>query len=278
MKQVTASKTAKTINTKGTLRRLFCFMKPYRVRIVFMVVCLVLGAVFTTQGPYTLGRAMDALVAVVVDGTGALQGFQTFLTVLLQLGCVYLLAFLFNYTGQFIVAGVAERTMHDLRMAVDKKIRRLPLAYFDGNTFGDVLSRVTNDVDTIDTSLQQSISQVITAVCTMIFIFVMMLVVSPILTLIGVCVIPLCGFVSMKVVKHSQKYFQGQQTALGDLTGYVEEMYNGQNVIAAFGKEEDIIGNFEVINQRLYTNGWRAQFSSSIIMPLTPALTNIGSA
>ncbi len=276
MKQVTASKTAKTINTKGTLRRLFCFMKPYRVRIVFMVVCLVLGAVFTTQGPYTLGRAMDALVAVVVDGTGALQGFQTFLTVLLQLGCVYLLAFLFNYTGQFIVAGVAERTMHDLRMAVDKKIRRLPLAYFDGNTFGDVLSRVTNDVDTIDTSLQQSISQVITAVCTMIFIFVMMLVVSPILTLIGVCVIPLCGFVSMKVVKHSQKYFQGQQTALGDLTGYVEEMYNGQNVIAAFGKEEDIIGNFEVINQRLYTNGWRAQFSSSIIMPLTQALTNIG--
>lgn len=276
MKQVTASKTAKTINTKGTLRRLFCFMKPYRVRIVFMVLCLVLGAVFTTQGPYTLGRAMDALVAVVVDGTGALQGFQTFLTVLLQLGCVYLLAFLFNYTGQFIVAGVAERTMHDLRMAVDKKIRRLPLAYFDGNTFGDVLSRVTNDVDTIDTSLQQSISQVITAVCTMIFIFVMMLVVSPILTLIGVCVIPLCGFVSMKVVKHSQKYFQGQQTALGDLTGYVEEMYNGQNVIAAFGKEEDIIGNFEVINQRLYTNGWRAQFSSSIIMPLTQALTNIG--
>ncbi len=276
MKQVTASKTAKTINTKGTLRRLFCFMKPYRVRIVFMVVCLVLGAVFTTQGPYTLGRAMDALVAVAVDGTGALRGFQTFLTVLLQLGCVYLLAFLFTYTGQFIVAGVAERTMHDLRMAVDKKIRRLPLAYFDGNTFGDVLSRVTNDVDTIDTSLQQSISQVITAVCTMIFIFVMMLVVSPILTLIGVCVIPLCGFVSMKVVKHSQKYFQGQQTALGDLTGYVEEMYNGQNVIAAFGKEEDIIGNFEVINQRLYTNGWRAQFSSSIIMPLTQALTNIG--
>ena len=276
MKQVTASKTAKTINTKGTLRRLFCFMKPYRVRIVFMVVCLVLGAVFTTQGPYTLGRAMDALVAVVVDGTGALQGFQTFLTVLLQLGCVYLLAFLFNYTGQFIVAGVAERTMHDLRMAVDKKIRRLPLAYFDGNTFGDVLSRVTNDVDTIDTSLQQSISQVITAVCTMIFIFVMMLVVSPILTLIGVCVIPLCGFVSMKVVKHSQKYFRGQQSALGELTGYVEEMYNGQNVIAAFGKEEDIITNFEDINNRLYDNGWKAQFSSSIIMPLTQALTNIG--
>ena len=235
-----------------------------------------LGAVFTTQGPYTLGRAMDALVAVAVDKTGTLQGFGAFLTVLLQLGCVYLLAFLFNYSGQFIVAGVAERTMHDLRMAVDKKIRRLPLAYFDGNTFGDVLSRVTNDVDTIDTSLQQSISQVITAVCTMIFIFVMMLVVSPILTLIGVCVIPLCGFVSMKVVKHSQKYFQGQQSALGELTGYVEEMYNGQNVIAAFGKEEDIITNFEDINERLYTNGWRAQFSSSIIMPLTQALTNIG--
>ena len=131
-------------------------------------------------------------------------------------------------------------------------------------------------MDTIDTSLQQSISQVITAVCTMIFIFVMMLVVSPILTLIGVCVIPLCGFVSMKVVKHSQKYFQGQQSALGELTGYVEEMYNGQNVIAAFGKEEDIITNFEEINERLYTNGWRAQFSSSIIMPLTQALTNIG--
>lgn len=276
MKYTNVGKTAKPINTKSTMRRLFSFMKPYRGRIVLMVACLVLGAVFTTQGPYTLGRAMDALVAVAVDKTGTLQGFGAFLTVLLQLGCVYLLAFLFNYSGQFIVAGVAERTMHDLRMAVDKKIRRLPLAYFDGNTFGDVLSRVTNDVDTIDTSLQQSISQVITAVCTMIFIFVMMLVVSPILTLIGVCVIPLCGFVSMKVVKHSQKYFQGQQSALGELTGYVEEMYNGQNVIAAFGKEEDIITNFEDINERLYTNGWRAQFSSSIIMPLTQALTNIG--
>ena len=116
----------------------------------------------------------DALVAV--DSAGVLQGFRTFITVLIQLGCVYVLAFLFNYSGQYIVAGVAERTMHDLRMAVDKKIRRLPLAYFDSNTFGDVLSRVTNDVDTIDTSLQQSISQVITAVCTMVFIFVMMLV------------------------------------------------------------------------------------------------------
>ncbi len=173
---------------------------------------------------------------------------------------MYLLAFLFNYSGQYIVAGVAERTMHDLRMAVDKKIRRLPLAYFDSNTFGDVLSRVTNDVDTIDTSLQQSISQVITAVCTMVFIFVMMLVVSPVLTLIGVCVIPVCGLVSMKVVKHSQRYFRGQQSALGDLTGYVEEMYNGQNVIAAFGKEEDIITNFEDINNRLYNNGWKRSF------------------
>ena len=158
---------------------------------------------------------MDALVAVAVDGAGVLQGFRTFITVLIQLGCVYVLAFLFNYSGQYIVAGVAERTMHDLRMAVDKKIRRLPLAYFDSNTFGDVLSRVTNDVDTIDTSLQQSISQVITAVCTMVFIFVMMLVVSPVLTLIGICVIPVCGLVSMKVVKHSQRYFQGQQSALG---------------------------------------------------------------
>ena len=276
MKQVNVSRTDKKINTKGTMGRLFRFMKPYRIRIILMVFCLVLGAVFTTQGPYTLGRAMDALVAVAADSTGVLRGFKAFAAVLLQLGCVYVLAFLFNYTGQYIVAGVAERTMHDLRMAVDKKIRRLPLAYFDSNTFGDVLSRVTNDVDTIDTSLQQSISQVITAVCTMVFIFVMMLVVSPVLTLIGICVIPVCGLVSMKVVKHSQRYFQGQQSALGELTGYVEEMYNGQNVIAAFGKEEDIIGSFEDINSRLYDNGWKAQFSSSIIMPLTQALTNIG--
>ena len=276
MKQMNVRAADKKINTKGTMGRLFRFMKPYRIRIILMVACLVMGAVFTTQGPYTLGRAMDALVAVAVDSAGVLQGFRTFITVLIQLGCVYVLAFLFNYSGQYIVAGVAERTMHDLRMAVDKKIRRLPLAYFDSNTFGDVLSRVTNDVDTIDTSLQQSISQVITAVCTMVFIFVMMLVVSPVLTLIGICVIPVFGLVSMKVVKHSQRYFQGQQSALGDLTGYVEEMYNGQNVIAAFGKEEDVIGNFEDINNRLYNNGWRAQFSSSIIMPLTQALTNIG--
>ena len=150
MKQMNVRAADKKINTKGTMGRQFRFMKPYRIRIILIVACLVMGAVFTTQGPYTLGRAMDALVAV--DSAGVLQGFRTFITVLIQLGCVYVLAFLFNYSGQYIVAGVAERTMHDLRMAVDKKIRRLPLAYFDSNTFGDVLSRVTNDVDTIDGS------------------------------------------------------------------------------------------------------------------------------
>lgn len=121
MKQMNVSVTDKKINTKGTMGRLFRFMKPYRIRTIVMVACLVMGAVFTTLGPYTLGRAMDALVAVAVDGAGVLQGFKAFITVLMQLGCVYILAFLFNYSGQYIVAGVAERTMHDLRMAVDRK-------------------------------------------------------------------------------------------------------------------------------------------------------------
>ena len=277
MKQMNVRAADKKINTKGTMGRLFRFMKPYRIRIILMVACLVMGAVFTTQGPYTLGRAMDALVAVAVDSAGVLQGFRTFITVLIQLGCVYVLAFLFNYSGQYIVAGVAERTMHDLRMAVDKKIRRLPLAYFDSNTFGDVLSRVTNDVDTIDTSLPAEHQPGYhSRLYHGIYIRNDAGGQPGADALIGICVIPACGLVSMKVVKHSQRYFQGQQSALGDLTGYVEEMYNGQNVIAAFGKEEDVIGNFEDINNRLYNNGWRAQFSSSIIMPLTQALTNIG--
>ena len=159
MKQMNVRAADKKINTKGTMGRLFRFMKPYRIRIILMVACLVMGAVFTTQGPYTWQGHGCAGGRGRGQRPGSSRDLRTFSHCSDTIGLCVCTGLSFNYSGQYIVAGVAERTMHDLRMAVDKKIRRLPLAYFDSNTFGDVLSRVTNDVDTIDTSLQQSISR-----------------------------------------------------------------------------------------------------------------------
>ena len=260
---------------KGTLWRLLGYMRPYRGKLILMVAFLLLGTLFSSLGPYVLGVATNTIGAA-LTGTPVREAVARFIRVLVVLGIVYLLGAAFKYAGQFIMSGVSERTMFDLRHAVDDKIRRLPLNYFDTNAYGDVLSRVTNDVDTVANALQQSVDQIINAAFTMVFILVMMLIVSPVLTLIGVLVIPLSMLVTLFIAKRSQKYFRGQQKSIGDINGYVEEMYGGQNVVAAFGKEEDVIKTFEGINQRLYSDGWKAQFISSVIMPITQALTNVG--
>lgn len=206
------------------------------------------------------------------------QALTTFFLILGVLALVYILYAIFNYLSTWIMVGVTERTIFDLRKRVDFKLSKLPLNYYDTNAYGDILSRVTNDVDTISTSLQQSIAQIATTVFTVIFIFIMMMFISPLLTFVGIGIVPFALYLAMKLAKRSQKYFDNQQENIGELNGYVEEYYGGHNVTAAFGKEEDVIEDFEVTNQNLFSNAWKGQFFSGTLMPITQGMTNFGYA
>ena len=174
------------------------------------------------------------------------------------------------------MAGISQKVVYDLRRDIDEKLARLPLKFFDSHTNGELLSRFTNDVDNISGTLQQSITQVITSVTTVIGVLVMMLTISPMLTVVSIIVIPLSGVLMMLVVKRSQKYFIGQQKELGDLNGHIEEMYTGHNVVKAFGHEPKAIAEFDSVNARLYNVGWRAQFLSGLVMPIISFIGNLG--
>lgn len=269
-------KKSNTLDFKAIYGRLFSFMKPYRKRLIVSILFIILAAMFNSISPFILGLATDSMVGILVDGVPVLVGIQKFITILVFLSLSYLLYGVFKYLSTHIMVRVSQRTIFDIRNRVDDKLKKLPLNYFDTNTYGDILSRITTDVDTISDSLQQSLDQIVSAVATLIFILIMMIVISPILTLIGVITVPVALIISMKIAGHSQKFFRAQQDTLGDLSGYVEEMYTGHNIISAFGKEEDVITDFEVTNYELYQSGWKSQFLSSTLMPITQAMTNLG--
>ena len=189
---------------------------------------------------------------------------------------LYVLSAAFSYLQQFIMAGISQKVVYDLREEIDQKLAKLPLKFFDSHTHGELLSRFTNDVDNISATLQQSITQVITSVTTIIGVLIMMLSISPLLTLISIIVVPLSGILMMQVVKKSQKYFIGQQRTLGELNGHIEEMYTGHNVVKAFGHEKKAIAEFDEVNDRLYEVGWKAQFLSGLIMPIISFIGNLG--
>ncbi len=182
----------------------------------------------------------------------------------------------FSYLQQWVMAGVAQRTVRDLRRNVESKLSRLPLEFFDARTHGEILSRMTNDVDNIATTLQQSLTQLITSVATIVGVVIMMLTISPLLTLIAVVTLPLYVLVTTLVAKRSQRYFAAQQKELGALNGHVEEMYTGHTIVKAFGHEAESVARFNEINERLYNAGWKAQFVSGIIMPLMNFVSNLG--
>lgn len=268
----------KAKDLKGTFRRLFGFMKPYKAAFTAAVVMTILATLFNTLGPYVLGLATDTIALVVTEGLPFEQVWPRFLQVLGVLAGLYLLFSLFKYASLYVITGVSQRTMYDLRKAVDDKMKKLPLKYFDDHTYGDILSRMTNDVDTVSTSLQQSIDQMVSSVTSIAFILTMMLTLSPFLTVVGLCTVPLTMLASALVVKKSQKFFTGQQASLGEVNGYVEEMYNGHNIIKAFGREEEIVEEFDALNEQLYQYSWKAQFLSGLMMPISQFLTNVGYA
>lgn len=264
---------------KGTLKRLLKYLRPHRVQLGIVFVMAILSTLFTILSPKILGLATTALFESVKDrlgGAGSSIDFSYIGNILLALGFLYLFSSLFAYLQQYIMAGVTQRTVYDMRQQVNKKLSRLPLKYFDSQTHGETLSRVTNDIDNISSTMQQSVMQLITSIITFVGVIVMMLSISPLLTLICILTLPLSAVVTMMIAKRSQGYFKRQQQSLGELNGHVEEMYAGHQIIKVFGHERKSVEQFDSINERLYDAGWRAQFISGIIMPLMSFIGNIG--
>ncbi len=264
---------------KKTFRRLLAYLKPRRKSLLLVVVAAILGTVFSVIGPMVMGNTITVLFegayAKFQGVPGAAIDFTKIALLLLLLAGLYLFSSVFQFFQQYIMAGVSQKTVYDLREDVFGKMNHLPLAYFDGRSHGDILSRVTNDIDTIATTLQQSLTSFITSFVTIIGIMVMMLWISPLLTVIAVVSIPLSLFVIRPLLKRSQKHFGKQQKTLGHLNGHIEEMYTGHEVVTAFGREGDSIHRFKKVNEELYDAGRRAQFISGIIMPLMTFIGNI---
>src|SRR5947209_7920186 len=269
---------------QGTARRLLGYFLPQKYRLMIVLGTAIIGTMFNIVGPKILGLATTRLFE------GIIAKYQAFLrhqpapgvdfgyiaTVLLILLGLYVISSIFIYVQQYIMAGVAQRTMYRLRREVDEKLSRLPLKYFDSRTHGEIMSRAVNDMDNLSTTLQQSITQLITSFVTLIGVIVLMLTISPLLSLIVLLTLPLSLLVTMGIAKRSQNYFRSQQRALGELNGHVEEMYAGHKIVKAFGREAQSIAECTVRNERLYEASWRAQFVSGIIMPLMRFIGNIG--
>ena len=270
----------KAKNFRATLFRLFGYFRPQKVRLLVVVVAAILSALFNIVGPKILGLAITKLfegfVAMLQHVPGASIDFTYIGHVLLLLIGLYTISAVFGYVQQYIMASVAQKTVYTMRRQVDEKLGRLPLKFYDSRTHGDIMSRAVNDLDNISTTLQQSLTQLITSVVTLVGVIVMMLTISPMLSLVVVLTLPLSVLVTTFFAKRSQTYFANQQRALGQLNGHVEEMYNGHKIVKAFGRERVAIADFDTFNDKLYEAGWRAQFISGMIMPLMNFIGNIG--
>lgn len=263
---------------KGTLGKLFKYLRPYYFRLVIVVIFASASTVFAIVGPKILAKATDKLsegIMAKVAGTGGID-FDYIGQIILILVGLYLISALFSYIQGFITSTISQRVAYDLRTSISQKMDRMPLSYFDKHTSGDILSRVTNDIDTIAQSLNQSMSQVITSTVTVIGIFIMMLTISPVMTLIAVCVLPVSMVLIGLVMKRSQKYFAHQQAALGDVNGHIEEMYGGHNVVKAFNGEAASVEQFNEYNDNLYESAWKSQYFSGLMQPITGFVGNVG--
>lgn len=269
---------AKAKDFNGSMKRLLGYLKPKYPKLILIFILAALSTLFMVISPKILGNATNTIAAGVVEiakGTGGID-FDTLRKILMLLGASYLISAFFNYLQQYLMADVAQTTVFTLRTDVNKKLSRMPLKYFDSHPHGDVLSTITNDVDNISNTLQQSITQLITSVVTLIGVTFMMFSISWILTVIILITLPLGIFVIRPIIGRSQKYFSSQQNSLGTLNGHIEEMYTGHRVVKAFGHEKESIATFTEINDELYESGWKAQFMSGLVMPLMGLVNNLG--
>lgn len=261
-------------NFKKTFKRLVGYLKPWKNRMILVAIAAIFSTLFNVISPKLLGDATSSIFDSFTSGSAV--DFDFISRILLLLIGLYLLSSIFSYAQQYIMASVSQRTVAQLRREVNEKLSRLPLKYFDKHSHGDLLSRAVNDIDNINTSLQQALTQVINSFISIIGIIIMMLVISPLLTLVVVVTIPLSLTVARFVTKFSQKHFIKQQEELGNINGHIEEMFTGHQVVKAFGHENKSIATFDSINDRLYESSWRAQFISGLMMPLMSFVGNIG--
>jgi ATP-binding cassette subfamily B protein len=263
---------------KGTLKRLLQYLKPQKYLFVVVFFFTVVSTLFGIVTPKILGEATTKVVEGLMNkargGSGIDFGFIGKLGFILIM--LYLASSVFNYLMGYIMAGVAQKIVFKMRNDLYGKLSRLPLKFFDSRSQGEILSRITNDMDNIGTTLQQSMTQLISAIVTILGVLVMMIIISPLLTLISIVTLPLAGFATMKIAKRSQLYFADQQKSIGQLSGHVDEMFSGHKMVKAFSYEEKSIEKFEKINDELYNSGWKAQFISGIIFPLLGLINNLG--
>ena len=263
---------------KTAMKRLLNYMKRYRLQLVVMMVFAVGSTIFNIVGPKVLGKATtelyEGLVSKISGGAGI--DFGKIGEILLFALGLYLISSAFSFIQGFIMTGISNQVTYNLRKDISVKINKIPLKYFESRTHGEILSRITNDIDTLQTSINQSFTQLITSVTMLICVLIMMLSINVYMTVAAILILPISMMIIGKVMKHSQKYFQQQQKYLGEVNGQVEEIYSGHNVVKAFNKEEDVIREFEKTNEKLYTTGWRSQFFSGMMMPIMQFVGNLG--
>ena len=263
---------------KGTMKTLWSYLSSYKFAIILVVVFAIGSTIFSIVGPKILGNATTELFNGLMDKLQGGSGinFGKIGEILLFLIGLYVVSALFSFIQGFIMTNVSQKLTYRLRKNISKKIGRMPMRYFDGQTHGEVLSRITNDIDTLSQSLNQSITQLITSVTTMIGVLVMMLSISPKMTLIALLILPVSLALVLVVVKFSQKYFKAQQATLGVVNGQVEEVYSGHNVIKAFNREAAVLDDFNAANDKLYESAWKSQFLSGLMQPIMNFVGNLG--
>ena len=263
---------------KGTMKKLMNYMGKYKIAIFFVFIFAIGGTIFNILGPKILGKAtteiFNGLVGKVSGGSGI--DFTRVAEILITVLCLYVVSAAFSFIQGYIMTGISQKMTYRLRKEISEKINRMPMNYFDKMTHGEILSRITNDIDTLGQSLNQSATQVITSVTTIIGVLVMMLSISPLMTLIALLILPISMGLISAIVKRSQKYFKSQQEYLGHINGQVEEVYGGHNIVKVFNKEGDVIDTFDETNEILYQSAWKSQFLSGMMMPVMQFVGNLG--
>ena len=263
---------------KGTIRKLMKYLSEYKIGLIFVLLFAIGSTIFNIAGPKILGKAtteiFTGLVGKVSGGSGI--DFEKIAHILIFLMCLYVTSAIFSFIQGYIMTGVSQKLTYRLRKEISEKINRMPMNYFDTRTHGEVLSRVTNDIDTLSQSLNQSATQIITSFTTIIGVLIMMLSISPLMTLVALLILPISLGLISTIVKRSHRHFKNQQEYLGHVNGQVEEVYGGHNIVKAFNKETDVIKEFDETNEILYQSAWKSQFFSGMMMPIMQFVGNLG--
>ena len=265
---------------KGTFKKLLKYLTQFKIACAVVVIAALFSTLFNVVGPKVLGMATTELYAGVqnkLNGMGGIE-FGVIGKILVFSLAIYLASSAFSFIQGWLMTGISQKICFRLRADISEKIDRMPMKYFESHTVGEVLSRITNDIDTLGQGLNQSITQLITSVVTVLGIIIVMLTINPLLTVIAVLVVPLSAALMLVVMKKSQPYFKRQQSSLGEINGQIEETFGGQNVVKAFNREEAVVAEFEKTNSELYESAWKSQFLSGLMQPVMVFVGNIGYA